>query len=524
MSSHPPATVLASLDHHARTDPSRQCIVDLTAAGEFREWSYGQVREAAGRLGCRFAEMGVRRGDRIALRLSNSWEFVIALLGAWRAGAIVVPTIRQYAVAELRHAIVDSGAAILVADDDGGSDVRAAVSDTTVTVVTTRSAWGDHLFAELVRKPATPPDLVLHADDDALIFYTSGTTSAPKGVVLTHGNVGAASLTNASSWQLRSDDRGLVVLPMFHCNALLMQMLPTLLVGGTSVLTGSFSASRYLDTVRDHRITHANLTAAAIRSVLAQEPRENDRDHEVRLLTFGLPLDRTEIETVAARFGMSAFMAYGLTESSTGGTRSPVHVDARPGWQSLGLAQPGWKVRIVEESGRDAGAGVEGEILLQGPGVMDRYWNRPEETDAALNGGWLHTGDIGFLDDDGYLYFHSRKKDMLKPKGENVAASEIELVLDACGGVLESAVVGVPDPFREERIIAFVVPSADADLDVSALRAHCEERLARFKVPSDFRLVDSLLKTSIGKVNKGALRQLAESSRRVEVGEDGTVG
>jgi acyl-CoA synthetase (AMP-forming)/AMP-acid ligase II len=200
-------------------------------------------------------------------------------------------------------------------------------------------------------------------------------------------------------------------------------------------------------------------------------------------------------------------MAYGLTESAAGGTRGPLHLDPRSGWQSLGPAQSGWEVAIADERGAFLGTDEVGEILLRGPGLMDRYWRRPDITEAALRDGWLRTGDLGSLDAAGFAHFHSREKDMLKPKGENVAASEIELALERHPAVAEAAVVGVFDPHHEELVVAVLAGEGCADEELSA---HCGALLAPFKVPSRFVWVEALPKTSIGKVNKGEVRGMVD--------------
>jgi carnitine-CoA ligase len=513
----PTLSAIDSLEHHASGDPAHPFVVDLTEPGGPRTWSYGDAMEDVERLAAGLRTLGVGPGDRVALRMANSWAFVAVLLASLRIGAIAVPTIRQYSPDELRYTLEDSGAVCLVFDDGPGAGaVLDALPDGLTAISTEASAPGarptslDRVRSagNRARRSTRQQATALRADDDAMIFYTSGTTSRPKGVVLTHGAILESCRISADDQRLRSDDRGLVVLPLFHCNALFIQLVPLLLAGATAVIADRFSASGYLDTMRDHRITLANLTAGAARSVLAQPERPEDRDHRVRRLTFGLPLHADEIARIEARFGMPAHMVYGLTESTCGGTRTPLHIAPRSGWQSLGIAQPGWRVAISREDGEPAAFGEIGEILLQGPGVMDRYWNRPDATAEAKRGGWLHTGDLGVQDEAGFLYFHSRIKDMLKPKGENVAASEIEEVLEQHPGVVEAAVIGVFDPHHEERIVAFVSGAREED-DADVLRAHCEGRLAAFKVPSEFHRLDVLPHTSIGKVNKGELRRLA---------------
>ncbi len=511
------ANLPAALAFRASQDPDQECLVDVREGLPTRRWTYAELDRAVDEVAGGLAAAGVGRGDRVVLRLRNTGEFVFALLGALRAGAIAVPTIRQYSSAELRFALEDSEAACLIFDDDAAEReaIEAVVPPRVRTFHAGEAAAPAAALAELREEEAAGEELgvggppaVLDAAEDALIFYTSGTTSKPKGVVLTHAAILDSCLINAEGWRLRASDRSYVVLPLFHCNALFMQLVPALLAGATAILGDRYSASRYLAECREHRITLANITAGAIRSLLAQPAGPGDRDHEIRLLTFGLPLRGEEIEAAEARYGFPVRMCYGLTESAAGGTRGPLHLDPRSGWQSLGPAQSGWEVAIAGPDGEHLGPDEVGEILLRGPGLMNRYWRRPDLTRGALRDGWLRTGDLGTIDAAGFAHFHSREKDMLKPKGENVAASEIELALERHPAVVEAAAVGVFDPHHEERVVAVV---AGERCDDAELSAHCGELLAPFKVPSQFVWVEELPKTSIGKINKGEIKAMVES-------------
>lgn len=508
------STIVNSLEFHSRETPDHEFVRDLTSPGDPESISYEAAWTRIEAIAAGMREAGVERGDRVALRLTNSWNFVACLMAALRIGAVATPTITQYSADELRFALEDSGSKLLFFDDPESELIEAALPE-----------GAEAVFAGHGDPPGGLPSLESFArtdieitrigwaesGDPAVIFYTSGTHSRPKGVVLSHGAILESCLLNAEGWRIRPDDRGLILLPMFHCNALFMQMIPLMLSGATAVIGNRFSASRYIAQTREHGITMANLTAGAIRSVLAQEPTDSDGDHSIRMLTFGLPLKAEEIEEIQRRFGTPCYMCYGLTESSAGGVRAPIHFDPRSGWQSLGLAQSGWDVRIVDESGTDVGYRKQGEILLKGPGVMTEYWGRPDLTEETVVDGWLHTGDLGSIDECGYITFSSRKKDMLKPKGENVAASEIEAVLEDHPAIKESAVVGVFDPHHEEKIVAFYSCS-ETEPDVDELVLHCEERLASFKVPKQFIRLHELPKTSIQKINKGELLKIAARS------------
>jgi carnitine-CoA ligase len=507
-------TLPTAFAFRASVDPERECLVDVRADLPTRRWSYAELDRAVDEVAAGLIASGVSRGDRVVLRLRNTGEFVLALLGALRAGAIAVPTIRQYSPEELRFALEDSEAACLIFDDDERAPIEAVVPTGVATFHAGEAPGPDDALAGLRAAEAAGEELGsgrppadLDAFEDALIFYTSGTTSKPKGVVLSHGAILDSCLLNAEAWRIRASDRSYVVLPLFHCNALFMQLTPALLSGATAILGDRYSASRYLDECREHRVTLANITAGAIRSLLAQPPGPGDRDHEIRLLTFGLPLHGEEIRAAEERYGFPVRMCYGLTESAAGGTRGPLHLDPRSGWQSLGPAQSGWDVAIADERGNFLAPGEVGEILLRGPGLMDRYWRRPDLTEGALRGGWLRTGDLGSVDASGYAHFHSREKDMLKPRGENVAASEIELALERHPAVAEAAVVGVFDPHHEELVVAVISGEECADEELSA---HCGGLLAPFKVPSRFVWVEELPKTSIGKINKGEVKGMVD--------------
>jgi carnitine-CoA ligase len=507
-------TLPAAFAYRASVDPGRECLVDVRAEQPTRRWSYAELDRAIDEVAAGLIASGVSRGDRVVLRLRNTGEFVIALLGALRAGAIAVPTIRQYSPEELQFALEDSEAACLIFDDEERAPIEAVVPAGVATFHAGEAPGPADALADLRATEASGeerglagPPADLDAFEDALIFYTSGTTSKPKGVVLSHGAILDSCLLNAEAWRIRASDRSYVVLPLFHCNALFMQLTPALLSGATAILGDRYSASRYLGECREHRVTLANITAGAIRSLLAQPAGPGDREHEVRLMTFGLPLHGEEIEAAEARLGFPVRMCYGLTESAAGGTRGPLHLDPRSGWQSLGPAQSGWDVAIADERGNFLAPGEVGEILLRGPGLMDRYWRRPDLTENALRGGWLRTGDLGSVDASGYAHFHSREKDMLKPRGENVAASEIELALERHPAVAEAAVVGVFDPHHEELVVAVVSGTECADEELSA---HCGELLAPFKVPSRFVWVEELPKTSIGKINKGDVKGMVD--------------
>ncbi len=474
--------------------------------------SYGGALAAVERLASGLATLGVGAGDRVVLRLGNSDEFVLVLLALVRLGAVPVPVIRNCSAAELGYIIdhSESRCLIMEPDDDAGGpfDLPSEMMVILSTPRGTVSGRGDDRaqVRDLLETSPGPLPAPPSGTGDALIFYTSGTTSRPKGVVLSHEACLAAGLGSASAWQLVPDDRLYVVLPLFHSNAMFFQFFPALLTGAAMLLAPRFSARGYWRTVVDQDITVGNLTAGAVRSLLAQPPSTLDTVHRMKMMSFALPLNEEEIRAFSDRFGVPLYMGYGLTESAASGTRTPFYMARRGLWQSIGRPQPDWEIRIIDDEGGPLLPDRVGEILIKGPGMMTRYLKNPEATSEALRDGWLYTGDLGRIDADGYVHFVSRKKDMLKPKGENVAASEIESVLDAHPSIRESAVIGVFDAHHDERIVAFVVADEGAGAITSEeLREHCRCSLADYKVPSEIVFLDDLPKTSIGKIQKSLL-------------------
>lgn len=346
-----------------------------------------------------------------------------------------------------------------------------------------------------------------------MILYTSGTTSRPKGVMLGAAGSLYTATSYANQLRLRGDDTVLTCMPLFHVNGMFLQLASTLVAGARFVLAERFSVSRYWSWLSDHEVTVAHLVAGPIRLLLEATPEPPS--HRLRTMSFGLPLADAEIAEFEARFGIPLRMVWGSTETCCGGTMMPLDFGARPGLQQIGPAMAGWEVRAVREDFSTCAPGEVGELVVRSPGVMLGYHRDPEASAECLREGWVRTGDLGRRDEDGYFEFVDRIKDMLKPGGENVAASEVERVLLAAPGVRECAVVGVPDPVRTELVVAVVVADPGAPPTAAELTAHCRERLAAFKVPAAVEFRDSLPKTSIGKVRKGELRgELAHLSPR----------
>jgi crotonobetaine/carnitine-CoA ligase len=500
-----------ALSEAAAIAPERPFLTFCDADGGEQELTYGAFHDQVRRLAAGLRELGLRPGDRCLLHLPNSVGFMLAFWAAHEAGAIAVPTVSNSSSDELRFIVEHSDPTVIVTDPVGLGAVRAAIaSSPSVRVVVTGAdepAGAEATLSDLIAShdPAAGRDP--RPGDEAVLLYTSGTTSRPKGAVLSHDGCLYTGESYAQHLRLRPADRTLTCLPLFHVNGMLLQMLPVVLSRGSIVLAHRFSVSSYWGWVERHEVTMTHLVAGPVRLLLAAASGPEPDCHAVRAMTFGLPLTNEEIDGFESRFGIPLTMAWGLTESGAAGTLMPLYDGRRPGHQAIGRPMIGWEVRVVGEDDQELAPLELGELLIRSPGMMRRYHRDPEATAQALRGGWLHTGDLGYRDADGYLHFVDRLKDMIKPSGENVAAGEVERVLLQHPEVEECAVVGVPDAIRSEAVKAFVVRSRGSALEPDDVRSFCSTHLAPFKVPSTVEFRTELPKTAIGKVNKGALRR-----------------
>jgi fatty-acyl-CoA synthase len=343
--------------------------------------------------------------------------------------------------------------------------------------------------------------------DPALILYTSGTTGRPKGAILSHGNLIWNSFNVLVDYDVTSRDVALMVSPLFHVAALGMGALPVLLKGGTLVLQERFDPAAVLRAIREHGVTMLSGVPTTFK-MLAEHPDWQDADlSTLRTLTCGGSSVPAQIAEMYEARGLAFSSGYGMTETSPGATSlSALH--SRDHANTSGLPHFFTAVRVVDENGADVPRGVVGEILISGPNVTPGYWNRPDATAESIDDGWFRSGDLGHLDDDGFLTIVDRAKDMFVSGGENVYPAEIEGILLELPQVNAVAVIGIPDERWGETGLAVVVPAPGAEVTLDDLTAHLEGRVGRFKVPRSMVVADELPATATGKVLKGELRRM----------------
>jgi carnitine-CoA ligase len=508
------------LDERIERQPAKIAVAFESPDGRVREYSYAELGDISARVAGGLARLGIGVGDKVVIHLPNCPEFVFAFFGLAHLGAVGVPSNIANRIAEMTHVIGWSDARMVITSPRFLDLIEEVIPRTPAVehvVIADGEARAPALgFAELMAaEPIPPPDSDSEAPVE--IVFTSGTTSLPKGVVLTHANWLWSGERASRSFGVTDRDRLLTALPLFHVNAQSFTLMPALTVGATAIFVEPYSASRFMEQVRRHEATHISLVAMLVRTLLAQSESPLDAQHSVRRVTYAINVTCAEKTAFEERFGVELINGYGLSEAMTEVTVAPVYGAKR--WPSIGQPAFGREVRLVDPAGTVVGGpGDVGEITVRGvPGrtIMKEYYKDPSSTAQAIVDGWLHTGDNGYFDDLGYLYFFDRAKDVIKRAGENISASEVEGVLTDHAGVALAAVIGVPDPIRDEAVMAFIVPEDGADLTEEEIIRHCEARLARFKVPTIVEFHASLPITSIGKVEKKQLRMMVES-RTVE--------
>lgn len=495
--------------------PDRSFLVFEDRAGEVSELTYAEFEALAEGCARGLHSLGVGAGDRVVVHLRNSPEFLVAWFAIVRLGAAMVPSNIANTAIELEHVVGFTEAGFAITEPDFSEPVQrgieAAATDTTIIVARGRLP-GFYAFEDLpslAQEPAPQP--AVGGDDVAELLFTSGTTSKPKAVMLTHANCLRAGLDTVHCLWLDEGERCLTALPLFHVNGQGMTVLAAMTVGGTAIVIEEFSASRFWDQIKRHRATQTAIVAMQLRTLLAQPADPGEKDHELRKVFYAINVSDQEKQAFEERFAVDLINGYGQSETMTLLTVSPVAAPRR--WPSIGLASPGRTLLLLDEEGHEVETGEVGEIVVKGiPGrtIMLGYYKDEQSTAQTIRGDLLHTGDNAYADEEGYLYFFDRKKDMIKRAGENVSAIEVESVLAEHPLVEEAAIVGMPDPIRDEAVAAVIVPVDGAELSDEEILEHCAQRLSRFKLPTIVAFEAELPKTSIGKVRKDELRRKLE--------------
>jgi long-chain acyl-CoA synthetase len=480
-----------------------------------------ELERLTSRLASGLAAMGLEEGDRVALFLPNGLEIVVCYLACFRMRLVAVPLDYQYHPLQIGYALNHSGASILIAyheriqglDEAGvlGSTVRVvSVGDGGGSSTLRRRSFESLLGAERIQPADAPSD-----DTPAVMIYTSGTTSRPKGVVLSHGALSTSVLKYLSRVTLSADDVALVATSISRPLALRCQLLPTLWAGGRVSLLGRFSVENYIAALRRPPAkTFLTLTPAGLAQLMACRELQSRDFAGLRLcLSGGDRVSTRLLQSFETLTGVPVTEQCGSTETGPYAMNPPF---GRKKLGSVGTPVHGMQLAVVDEAGADVPVGTVGDIRVSGPGIMDGYWNESAMTRKTLRQGWVLTGDLGRFDEDGYLWFVGRRKDVIVRSANKIAPMEVEAALSEHPSVREACVIGVPDPDCGEAPHAYVVLQPGTDLSPEDLRAFLGGRLAAFMVPSEVRIIDELPYKGPGKIDRGLLRMRAITAALIE--------
>jgi len=532
-----------------RTNFARQPIYQMLnlAAAQFSErpatvfldarLSFGELKERADKLATALSRLGIGKGDRVGIMLPNCPQYLISFFAIVRLGAIVTNVNPIYTPREVELVAKDSGMRAMITLDALAETVIGVQAQTQIEQIITTSIdeystdgqaaptpAGTLSFSGMIASVSAPelPHVEIDAEEDvAALVYTGGTTGVPKGAMLTHYNLYAAAI-QCTLWGgpflRRGEDRFLIVIPYFHVYGLVVGVLFGVWQGAMQIPIARFDANLLLKAIKDYQPTYFPGVPTLFVSMLNHpEAKTSGLDRVQRFNSGSAPLPIEVIEQFERLSGAMLFEGYGMTETAAVATSTPTLARRKPGSIGLPMTDTECKIVDLEDGDREVPLGEEGELCIRGPQVMKGYWNRPDETADTIRAGWLYTGDVARMDEDGYFYIVQRKKDLILVSGFNVYPNEVEDVMFTHEAVKEAAVIGINDPYRGEAVKAFVVLREDTRAASTELAleliGYCRTRLAKYKVPSTIEFVESLPKSAVGKVLRRELKEAEEAKQ-----------
>lgn len=514
----------------------RHFLTFQNRVGDVFEYTYAAFDEDVNRIANVFLDLGIEKGDHVALHLHSSPEFLMCLFGLAKIGAVAVPINEQYLADEAEYILENSDAICVVVEPlfyetyqellarghyfpkgvvvarAGTESPKSNIDFSSIytplgTVEEGQQGIYDFWMMRCEQSAILRDSCELASDDPVQIIYTSGTTSRPKGVVLTHANMVFSGLYGDWEVSLRGSDRVLTSMPACHSNFQLAALMPVITAGASLIIVEKYSATRFMKQIRHYKATVIQCVAMMLRTLLLQPVDPEEKNHCVREVLYFIPITDAEKEEFEQRFNMRIMNTYGSTESIGWAITDP-SVGAR-NWPSVGRAGLGYKARICDMEDNELPPGEVGEIQIKGErgrSVMLEYYNNPEATENTFSAdGWLKTGDQGYQDDNGWFYFVDRKVNMVKRSGENISTTELEEILEQHPAIAEAAVIGVPDPIRDQAIKAFVRFAPGESMTLAEVEQYCKDHMASFKVPTFYEVVEDFPRTCSMKIEKKLL-------------------
>lgn len=486
-----------------------------TVSGDRRQ-SYAELIERVSRRASALHKLGLKAGDRLAIVSQNSDRMIELLLACWWSGLVAQPVNTRWAPSEMGYAIADSGARAVATCSNMLTIVQAIDSDMPALdwylYLDDDQEPEGYINLEKVSHSSHPmDDMRCAADALAAIVYTGGTTGSPKGVMLSHGNFWSSLVGRMVEVPSASNSVTLLTSPMFHV-AGLSRMILQILVGGTSVTLPGFQPQSVIELIKQEGVHDLMLVPSMLQMLMNTENFGPEYLPSLKRVFWGAaPIALPLLQEALARFPAVEFVhSYAMTE--TAASVSVLSIENHPSFiqsnrfRSVGRGTLSSEIRIINENGEPVACGTNGEILLRGPGIMQGYWRRPVDTEKAYLDGWLRTGDVGYLDEEGYLFVTDRLKDMIISGGENIYPAEVESVICSHPSISQCAVIGIPHKKWGESVHAVIVFKAGMTASEEILLDHCRHVLSRFKCPRSFEFKDSLPLTAAGKVDKKLLR------------------
>ncbi|MDR2721358.1 MAG: crotonobetaine/carnitine-CoA ligase [Coriobacteriaceae bacterium] len=503
-------------EHLALSRTTHPFLIFQDQHGEVFEFTYGAFNDEINKTANLFLELGVSAGEMVALHMHTCPEFMMCLFGLAKIGAVAVPLNEQNLQEECRYVLDKCSVTCAVVEEcfiDCYQDIAKDSRYLPKGIIGARLGSPRNNIRDFkALKAAQPRELsevrTVSSDDIAEIIFTSGTTSCPKGVILTHANMVFSGLYGNWEANMRADDRLLTTMPACHSNFQLAALTPVLTAGATLIVVEKYSARKFWEQVCSYRATLTQAVAMMVRTLLMQPISPDEKNHCLREVLYFLPLTAEEKEAFEKRFALRIMNTYGSTESVTWVITDPPNGQRK--WPAVGRVGLSYEAKIVDEQGAEVPHGEIGEIWVKGVvgrTIMKGYFDDEAETARVLDEeGWLRTDDKGYQDESGWFYFVDRSANMIKRAGENISTTELESILVRHPLIAEAAVIGIPDPIRDQAVKAFVLPKTGASLSEDMVLAFCKEHMASFKVPSVIEIVEFLPRTCSLKIEKKLLK------------------